>query len=275
VITIAWGASSHAGRVRETNEDAVCVEAPIFAVADGMGGHHAGDLASALAVGALASFDRGWALTRPVLRTAFASANEAIFERADRDGLLMGTTLSGLAFLVGWPPMLMVFNVGDSRTYVRRAGERHELQQLTRDHSYVQELYEAGDIGFEEIASHPERHVVTRALGVDPDVVVDEVMCAVEAGQRWLICSDGLTSEVTPAEILAGLEADDPQQAAERLVEATLSRGARDNVSVVVIDVIGVEVVDDPERTDPRPSPLVGDSRSASGGRSRSTKGGA
>jgi protein phosphatase len=261
-VTVAWGVSSDIGKVRTVNEDATCVVSPVFAVADGMGGYDAGYLAARLAVGALGGFEPGQAVNATALRGALASANSLIFECSGRGARAMGTTVSGLAFTSGRTsgrsPTVTVFNVGDSRTYLYGPGRPRELRQVTRDHSHVQELYEAGEIAEDEMVTHPDRHIVTRALGIEPEVEVDVLVHAAEAGQRWLICSDGLTSELRLTEIRACLDADDAQSAADRLVAATLAGSARDNVSVVVVDVLGVDAGEDPERTDPRPRPGPG-----------------
>ncbi len=237
---LRWGATSDTGRVRAVNQDSVLAELPLFAVADGMGGHAAGEVASQLALGiARQHLGPGSQPSLDVLVDAVAMANRAVFEQARVRAELrgMGTTFCALALLrddAG--ERVVVANVGDSRGYVLRGDGLH---QVTRDHSYVEDLVEAGEITPLEALSHPQRHIVTRALGVEPNVLVDTWERPALIGERYLLCSDGLTNELRDPEIEEVLRTQqDPQDAADRLVHLANERGSRDNVSVVVVDVV-------------------------------------
>lgn len=249
-VTVAYGAASDVGRIRSLNEDALCIAAPIFAVADGMGGHEGGDVASATAVRALETLKGGGATNGVALRAALDSSNGAIFERSGFGDKTMGTTASGLAFTDEPSPAVTIFNIGDSRTYRLADGV---LAQVTVDHSHVQELFDAGRITRAELATHAERNVITRALGIEPKVVPDVQVLPVAVGQRWMICSDGLSGELAANEIAEELARGDAQAAADALVAAAVSGGGRDNISVVVVDIVSIEQYCDPNRTDPRP----------------------
>jgi protein phosphatase len=229
------GAATSTGRVRRVNEDSYLAAPPLFAVADGMGGHDAGEVASAVAIDVLARYARGGPLSVDAVLAALDEANRAVIGRGEADR--MGTTVTGLASLVTPAgSQLMVFNVGDSRVY-RLAGD--QFGQLTVDHSEVQELVLAGAITPEQARSHPRRNIVTRALGSDFVVRPDHWLLPPLAGDRYLVCSDGLTGELTDEEILPLLLADDPQQAAEALVAAADEAGGHDNTTVIVVDVAG------------------------------------
>jgi serine/threonine protein phosphatase PrpC len=227
-----WGAASDPGRVRPANEDAAVAEDGLFAVADGMGGHAAGEIASRVAVEALRT-SAGDGLVEAV-----RVANRAVLDRAAEDPALrgMGTTMCALALVEGEPPQVLVVNVGDSRAYLYRDGE---LQQLTDDHNLVAELEREGRITREEALVHPQRNIITRVLGNDPDVEVDEFPVDVFRGDRFLICSDGLFNEVRDDAIADVLRTKKgPQEAADELVRRANAGGGRDNISVVVVDVV-------------------------------------
>jgi PPM family protein phosphatase len=229
------GAATSTGRVRRVNEDSYLVLPPLFAVADGMGGHDAGEVASAVAVDVLAGYARGGSLSVDAVLAALDDANRAVIGRDEAHR--MGTTVTGLASLVTPAgSQLMVFNVGDSRVY-RLAGD--QFGQLTVDHSEVQELVLAGAITPEQARTHPRRNIVTRALGSDFVVRPDHWLLPPLAGDRYLVCSDGLTGELTDDEILPLLLAGDPQQAAGALVAAADEAGGHDNTTVIVVDVAG------------------------------------
>jgi len=241
-VALAWGAATDTG-MRSENQDSFLVRPPVFAVADGMGGHAAGRQASVVAVERLertaaASAD-GPALTVPALRDALHGADEDIRRAASTlgDARGMGTTVAGVA-LVDDPdrgPCWAVFHVGDSRVY-RLTGAG--LAQLSTDHSVVQELVDMGMITAAAATVHPQRHLVTRALGVGGPSEADVTLLPVESGERFLICSDGLTGELRDEEIARLLaEAPDPQAAAGTLVRTAADRGASDNVTVVVVEV--------------------------------------
>jgi protein phosphatase len=232
-----FGARTDVGNLRELNEDAVLASPPVFVVADGMGGHAAGEVASLLAlqtIGGLAGRDD---LRREDLLAAIEQANEAILAEADqqREHRGMGTTVSGVCLgSVGGAAHWFVFNVGDSRVYRFVDGT---LTQITTDHSEVAELVALGRISEDEARSHPARNIVTRSLGTDPSPVPDIWVLPVVSGERFLICSDGLPLEVREQDIASILGSGSAQEAADRLVEAALSAGGRDNVSAVVVDV--------------------------------------
>lgn len=235
-------ARTDVGAVRELNEDSYTVLTdPVFlaAVADGMGGHAAGEVASAAAVRAL---DDG--LARLVeaeggpslegLGELVHAAHQAVLEQGP-DG--SGTTLTLLAALDPAEGRWAVANVGDSRVYRRPAGSA-VLQQLTVDHSAVQMLVDAGELTPDEARVHPRRNVITRALGTTEQLVVDVGEVHAVPGDRFLLCSDGLTGELLDEEVLALIEDNtDPQSAVDALVQAALWRGGRDNVTVVLVQI--------------------------------------
>jgi len=230
-----YGAATSIGQVRKVNEDSLLVNPPLFAVADGMGGHGAGDLASSLAVEAVSSAARLRPLSEDGVLAALDGANRAIVTYEGARG--MGTTITGLA-LVDTPAgdRLMVFNIGDSRVYRLSGGD---LVQVTIDHSEVQELVEAGVITRDEARIHPRRNIVTRALGTMPPCRPDCWLLPAMGGDRYMACSDGLYSEVPDEKITTLLASGDPQAAAEALVAEAEAAGGHDNISVIVIDVVG------------------------------------
>lgn len=241
MLTLAWGERTHAGRVRSRNEDALLATPPLFAVADGMGGHAAGDLASALTVQTLAELAASVTLTRTEVLDAVRAANATIAREASDSTRGMGTTLCGLAVTtsLSGPDGLVVFNVGDSRAYRLRDGR---LEQLTQDHSVVQELVDAGEISSDDAATHPDRHVITRSLGAGDHVDIDWWTLEPTVGDRFLLTSDGLTKELEIAEIAAIMNgADTPKLAAERLVDEALAHGGSDNISVVIVEVVAID----------------------------------
>ena len=222
------GEATDIGLVRERNEDGYLVRPPLFAVADGMGGHRGGEVASRLA---LETLDRPGAAP---LAERVREANRVVYERSmlDRSVAGMGTTLTAAA-LEG--DRLRLAHVGDSRAYLLREGR---LERLTEDHTMVHRMVREGRLTEEEAAWHPYRSVLTRALGTEPDVPVDEAVVEVRPGDRVLLCTDGLTSMVPDARIGQILRATaDPQEAADRLVEEAIAAGGLDNVTVVVLDL--------------------------------------
>jgi serine/threonine protein phosphatase PrpC len=234
---------SHVGHVRELNEDS-CLARPdlgIWAVADGMGGHERGECASALIVGELGRVRRpgdARELLRAVDQT-LASCNNTLLERA-RDGDVIGSTV--VALLV-FDQNFAVIWAGDSRLYRLRGGR---LEQLTRDHSYVQELIERGELAPEQARDHPLASRITRAIGADLELQLDVVDGRLEPDDVFLLCSDGLTAMVDDATIAAILTEAESQAAADRLIEAALAAGGYDNVSAIVVR--NASVLDD-ERT--------------------------
>jgi PPM family protein phosphatase len=239
-MELRFGMATDVGRLRAVNEDSILALAPLFAVADGMGGHAAGEVASQVALSTVQErFVDADTHTTESLVQAVQAANRAIHDRSVADLHLrgMGTTLTGVAVVERDDgERLAVVNVGDSRTYVVQDGI---LQQITRDHTYVEDLVAAGEITADEARFHPRRHIITRALGIDPDVQVDAWEAPAAAGDRYLVCSDGLFNEVDDGQIAAVLTGtEDPQYAADTLVELANAAGGRDNISVIVVDVI-------------------------------------
>ena len=249
-LELSWGSHTDVGNVRTLNEDSLLAAFPVFVVADGMGGHRSGEVASALAIGAMASLtELEHVDVREVIATV-ESANRVIVDRSDNGERSMGTTLTGIvATTSGHPATVTVLNVGDSRTYLFRGGA---LSQITIDHSHVQELIDEGLITPEEAVDHPERNVVTRALGIELPLDIDIMQVEVRTGDRFLICSDGLTGELSNVEIAELLAPIEPSAAAALLVEKILSGPARDNVSVIVVDIVRVAMGDVGETTSPR-----------------------
>lgn len=238
------GSASDVGQLRSLNEDNLRVTSDLFAVADGMGGHRGGEVASARALDAFeaAAVER----SLDALIMAVKAANRDVFEhaRTSPDLTGMGTTLCAMAPLDG--RHVGVVNVGDSRVYRCRDGQ---LFQLSEDHSFVESLVREGRLTRAQADVHPQRNVLTRALGIEPDVDVDGWAVAVRNGDRFLLCSDGLFNEVSDVdqqEILSTVA--DPIEAARRLVDAANAAGGRDNITCVVVDVSEVE--DPPPGTD-------------------------
>ncbi|MDQ3570279.1 MAG: Stp1/IreP family PP2C-type Ser/Thr phosphatase [Actinomycetota bacterium] len=237
MTTLVAAGATDVGRVRTSNEDEYLLAEPLYAVADGMGGHAAGEVASATAMDALqASFDGN--RTVPGLAGAVRDANRAVWEQSRQSSELrgMGTTMTAVALVEeGDDEILAIANVGDSRAYLLRDGE---LDQLTDDHSVVEELRRAGRLSSEEAASDPRRHVLTRVLGVDADVEVDSFEVIPYQGDRLLLASDGLFGDVSDEEIAAVLRRrSDPERVAQQLVAMAKDAGGADNITVVVIDV--------------------------------------
>lgn len=238
-VTVSVGSSTDVGRVRDHNEDALLVTDRLWAVADGMGGHAAGEVASALTVEVLGDVVRSQtegALTTDLVVSAVDASHRALHQsmKLHREQRGMGTTLTGVALVSHddqdcWA----VFNIGDSRVYRLHAGE---LVQVTTDHSEVQELIDAGVITAAEVAVHPARNIITRSLGMPAPIAVDVWLVPIETEQTFLICSDGLTNEVADAELarILGSSAD-PQTVADLLVETANDHGGMDNISVIVV----------------------------------------
>ncbi|MEP6629383.1 MAG: protein phosphatase 2C domain-containing protein [Lapillicoccus sp.] len=236
VAAIRAAMATDVGRVREHNEDAGLVSAHVVAVADGMGGHAAGEVASALAVEALTALGDDEALRSRDVLAGVADANRAILESVARhpEQRGMATTLAGLAqVMVGGAAHWAAFNIGDSRVYRVLDGQ---LAQVSQDHSEVGELVALGLLTPEEALRHPARNIVTRCLGRDPLDPVDSWVFPPHPGERFLLCTDGLTNELRdPAIARLLLDGDDPQEIADRLVAAAVEAGGRDNVTVVVV----------------------------------------
>jgi serine/threonine protein phosphatase PrpC len=238
VTVLRSGSASDVGRVRSVNEDLALESMTLFAVADGMGGHAGGEVAARTAIDALQR-EFGLHQSAEGLTGAVRQANVAVWERSQEDTDLrgMGTTLTAAA-LVGTPDgdRLVMANVGDSRSYRLHDGR---LIQLSHDHSVAEELVDRGELSEAEAAIHPHRHILTRALGVSSDVDVDVWEMTPESGDRYLLCSDGLTNEVPESQITDVLTSvPDPQEAADKLVRLANESGGNDNITVVVLDVV-------------------------------------
>ena len=238
-FVLDWAGRSDVGRKRAVNEDSVLVGPPVFAVADGMGGHAAGDRASAAVVERLAALkvdaDHGY-LTVDQVEGALNLAADDIDEFSAHIPIGAGTTVTGaLLALKDGEPQFAVFNVGDSRTYLLADDE---FARVTRDHSVVQEMVDAGLLDARDAEDHPDSNVITRAVGFREAPRPDVWMLPVRSGMRLLLCSDGLTKEVDDREIRRHLAAGGTAaETADGLMDAALAAGGRDNVTVVVIDV--------------------------------------
>jgi len=266
---LRWGAATHEGQMRTQNEDHLLAVDGLFVVADGMGGHLAGEVASEIAVARLLADlqpatgddndadqtegdegdDRRGLPDLDRLVASISTANQEIFDNAqdDPEHAGMGTTITALA-VVSDPhddEAFAVANVGDSRIYVMR---HQRLRQVSVDHSFVQELVAEGAISRDEARYHPRRNIVTRALGIEPFVRIDSWRMPIIRGDRFVLCSDGLSDELPDesiAEVLTQF-ADTPQAAADALVEAANLSGGRDNITVVVVDVLAGDDPPDP-----------------------------
>jgi serine/threonine protein phosphatase PrpC len=237
------------GPVRKNNEDSVFATSRLTAVADGVGGHAAGEVASRAVIEVLASLEKSW-LSEPLP----SALGEAVLAGNERIGFIascrpqfagMSTTLTAVALDEDY----VVANIGDSRTYLLRDDE---LTQLTRDDSYLQMLIESGTVGIEDARRHPQRNVVTEALDGDPERAPTVTTHPAQVGDRLLLCSDGLSDVLDDAAIRETLATASRQRCAELLVEMALDGGARDNVTVVVADAVAT---DRPPTTWHRPAP--------------------
>ena len=229
-MNVSVGAATDIGQVREGNEDSYLVVEPLYAVADGMGGHRGGEVASSLALETVQGmFER----REGSLAEQVAEANRAVFERSQNDRKVsgMGTTLT--AAQVDGNRVHLV-HVGDSRAYLLRGGE---LTQVTEDHTLVHRMVMEGEISEEEAETHPHRSILTRALGVDQNIQVDEGDLEVAPGDRLLLCTDGLTGMVPEGEIREILlESLDPQEAVDKLVKVANRAGGIDNITALILD---------------------------------------
>jgi len=236
VLELQWSELTHRGRRREVNQDAVLAEYPLFVVADGMGGHIGGEIASSSAVARLESIAAKGEVTPKSIEKALARAVADIASHPDATDDGTGTTVTGVYLDTSTPePTWVTLNIGDSRVYLFRDGG---LAQVTTDHSVVQELIAAGRLSPEEAENHPYGNVITRAVGPSDGVAPDYVRLEVIDGDRFVICSDGLTKELTDYGILHFLlQHDGPSAAADDMLEAALENGGRDNISIIVLDV--------------------------------------
>jgi len=227
------GHGTDTGKKRRRNEDEYVVEPPLFAIADGMGGAQAGELASSLAAGAVR--DAGAGSGERQVSELIQEANRRVYQRSSQDASAsgMGTTMTVALVEDG----AVVFgHVGDSRAYLIRDGR---LEQVTEDHSLVAELVRSGKLSPEEAETHPQRSVITRALGTDPDVDVDTFSVPTQAGDLFMLCSDGLTSMVEDEAILEATEKHrhDLQAAVKALIRAANKGGGEDNITVVLFEI--------------------------------------
>jgi len=253
---IRWGALSDTGSLRVQNEDAMLAQEGLFVVADGMGGHNAGEVASAMAIKILRSAQAKGITDAKDLNTAIKEVNEQIFNAAtdNSDQRGMGTTITALVITPtnkqteNSDKSATVANIGDSRTYLLRGGE---FRQVSVDHSYVQELVSEGLITREEARTHIRRNIVTRALGIEPTVGVDTWTLPLIVGDRYVLCSDGLVDEVSDDDIEACLKiTSDPQETAVELVAMANRNGGRDNITVIVVDVMADDKAPSSEDSD-------------------------
>jgi protein phosphatase len=245
-VELDHGAATDVGRVREVNEDALLAAPPVFVVADGMGGHEGGDVASAIVVEefrrlAEAGYDPRHAVE--AVREALAASQARILEYAEEQlgrGIdrrrRAGTTVVAALLADADGPAWLVANLGDSRAYRCADGV---LEQVSVDHSLVQELIDAGRLDPADVATHPERNVITRALGDAAGVEADLFVLPLGTTARLLLCSDGVTGMLADDEIATVLaDAADPRDAADRLVAAAVAAGGEDNATAVVVDVV-------------------------------------
>jgi len=250
-MRVVWGARTDRGRIRDLNEDAFLTEPPVFLVADGMGGYRSGETASAAVVEQFENPTTG-DVTPEWITQCLTKANARI-----RGGSGGGTTAAGAALVdrdgqAYW----LVFNIGDSRVYLSSGPD---VRQISVDHSVVQELVDAGRLTPERARRHPERHIVTKAVGTLEDPRPDFWLVPRELGDRLLLCSDGVTSELDDDTIADTLRRPEPaQEVAEQLTVRALQAGGRDNITCIVIDVLpspgeSVEDQDAQDRDETRP----------------------
>ncbi|HET8928494.1 MAG TPA: protein phosphatase 2C domain-containing protein [Microbacterium sp.] len=235
-VTLEWAAVTHRGRRREANQDAMLAEFPLFVVADGMGGHIGGEIASTSTIDRLRAVVENGSITPKTIEKALSRAVKDIVSHPETTDEGTGTTLTGV-FLdaAGADETWVTLNIGDSRVYLLRDGT---LVQITTDHSVVQELVAAGRLSPEEAENHPYGNVITRAVGPSDAVTPDYVRLDVVDGDRFVICSDGLTKELTDYGIQHFLgEHADPVEAVRGMLDAALENGGRDNITIIVLNV--------------------------------------
>ncbi|MFH8250893.1 PP2C family protein-serine/threonine phosphatase [Microbacterium sp. B2969] len=235
-IELAWAGVTDTGRRRDVNQDALLTAFPLFVVADGMGGHLGGEIASSSTVERLQGVVEAGSVNPKAIEKGLARAVKDIASHPDATDDGTGTTLTGVYLdFSEKPPHWVTLNIGDSRVYLLRDGT---LAQITTDHSVVQELVAAGRLSPEEAENHPYGNVITRAVGPSDSVTPDYVRLDVSDGDRFVICSDGLTKELTDYGIRHFLEEnEDPADAARSMLDAALENGGRDNITIIVLDV--------------------------------------
>lgn len=243
-LELRWAEATDTGRRREANQDAVLAEYPLFIVADGMGGHIGGEIASTSTVDRLRPVAVAGNVTTKEIEKALSRAVEDIASHPETTDDGTGTTVTGVYLDVTGPvPHWVTLNIGDSRVYLCRDGS---IVQITTDHSVVQELIAAGRLSPEEAENHPYGNVITRAVGPSDGVAPDYVRLDVVDGDRFVICSDGLTKELTDYGIQHFLgEHDDPAEAVAAMLDAALENGGRDNVTLIVLNARVVGAADD------------------------------
>ncbi|WP_417564223.1 PP2C family protein-serine/threonine phosphatase [Microbacterium sp.] len=239
-IAVAGGAATDTGLRRRLNEDSYLATAPAFLVADGMGGHQAGEVASATAIDEFARLVGRRSVSVDELRATFDRARARVNALPPGGGASAGTTLTGVVVSdVDGEGYWLVINVGDSRTYRLSDGV---LEQISVDHSVVQELVDRGELDEAQATRDARRNVITRAIGAGSDAEPDYWLIPAEVGDRILVCSDGLSNELSTDRIDRILRDEaDPQAAATRLTHEAVLHGGRDNVTVIVVDALGVE----------------------------------
>jgi protein phosphatase len=235
-LELSWAAATHTGKRRDINQDAVLASFPLFVVADGMGGHIGGEIASSSTVARLKTAAESGTVSPRTIEKALARAVKDIASHVGTTDDGTGTTVTGV-FLdqSGHEPHWVTLNIGDSRVYLARDGA---IAQITTDHSVVQELVAAGRLSPEEAESHPYGNVITRAVGPSDGVTPDYVRLDIVDGDRFVVCSDGLTKELTDYGILHFLsEHPDPAEAVTAMLDAALENGGRDNITIIVLEV--------------------------------------
>jgi serine/threonine protein phosphatase PrpC len=241
-LELAWAAVTDTGRRREVNQDAVFAAYPLFVVADGMGGHVGGEIASASTIDRLKAMTEAGTVNPTAIEKALARAVKDIASHPEATDDGTGTTLTGVYLdTSGEAAHWVTLNIGDSRVYLVREGS---IIQITTDHSVVQELIASGRLSPEEAENHPYGNVITRAVGPSEGVTPDYVRLEVAQGDRFVICSDGLTKELTDYGIRHFLDENpDPADAASAMLDAALENGGRDNITIIVLDVGSPETV--------------------------------
>ncbi|WP_461471088.1 PP2C family protein-serine/threonine phosphatase [Microbacterium sp. HJ5] len=249
-LELRWAAVTDTGRRREVNQDAMFASYPLFVVADGMGGHVGGEIASASTIDRLKMMTDAGTVTPKAIEKALVRAVKDIASHPEATDDGTGTTLTGVYLdTAGEAPHWVTLNIGDSRVYLVRDGA---IVQITTDHSVVQELIASGRLSPEEAENHPYGNVITRAVGPSEGVTPDYVRLDVAEGDRFVICSDGLTKELTDYGIRHFLDENaDPADAVTAMLDAALENGGRDNITIIVLDVGTAPAASDPD-TDPR-----------------------
>jgi len=235
-LLLSWAGVTDQGRRRDNNQDAFLADFPLFIVADGMGGHAGGEIASQSTVSRLQAVVSDGPVTRPAIETALERAVADIADHPETTDEGTGTTLTGVFLdLADDEPQWVALNIGDSRVYLLRDDR---LIQVTTDHSVVQELIAAGKLSPEEAEGHPYSNVITRAVGASELTAPDYITIDVRAGDRFVICSDGLTKELTDYGIQHFLrENAEPGPAVDAMLAAALENGGRDNVTLIIVQV--------------------------------------